>query len=81
MGVSMYTYNRSLFCNSLVFLNILEIDECARQLDDCDPNAQCGNTPGSFTCSCVTGYMGSGTLCTGNSPPLYTTISSLNELH
>ena len=31
--------------------------------DNCDENAQCNNTEGSFTCSCHPGYTGDGTEC------------------
>ncbi|WP_437933073.1 EGF domain-containing protein [Sorangium sp. So ce341] len=41
-----------------------DIDECALGTDDCDANAACTNTPGSFTCACNTGYSGDGTTCT-----------------
>ena len=41
-----------------------DIHECNEQLDDCDPNANCSNTTGSFTCKCKTGYEGDGKTCT-----------------
>lgn len=34
----------------------LDIDECERDLHDCQPSQQCTNTPGSFTCTCPDGY-------------------------
>lgn len=43
-----------------------DVDECRRELDDCHPNADCIDVPGSFTCSCKSGYIGDGKLnCTG----------------
>ena len=53
---------------------ISEIDECAIDEDDClDTLADCTNTPpGSFTCTCIAGYTGTGhghNSCTGNEPP------------
>ena len=30
----------------------VDIDECAEGLHDCDPMAECANTPGGFTCHC-----------------------------
>ena len=42
-----------------------ELNECFFGLDDCDDNAECTNTPGSFQCVCNTGYQGDGVLCTG----------------
>ncbi|WP_438031098.1 EGF domain-containing protein [Sorangium sp. So ce233] len=41
-----------------------DIDECALGTDDCDANAACTNTPGSFACACTAGYSGDGTTCT-----------------
>jgi len=41
-----------------------DIDECAQKLDNCDENATCTNTPGSFGCVCKPGYAGDGLTCT-----------------
>ncbi|XP_038075664.1 fibrillin-2-like [Patiria miniata] len=41
-----------------------DVDECADGLDNCDLNAACTNTHGSFTCTCNSGYTGDGTICT-----------------
>ena len=43
-----------------VFCNSSDIDECALEEDDCDRNAFCNNTEGSYTCKCNAGYMGEG---------------------
>ena len=43
----------------------LDINECARDTDDCDSNALCANNPGSFTCTCDYGFRGDGKSCTG----------------
>jgi cysteine-rich repeat protein len=40
-----------------------DIDECTLDTDNCDANATCANTVGSFTCACNSGYMGTGTTC------------------
>jgi len=38
-------------------------DECTLGTDDCDDNATCENTSGSYTCSCDQGFYGDGTSC------------------
>ena len=40
-----------------------DIDECAEDTDMCDPNAECTNTIGSYSCACTVGYTGNGTSC------------------
>lgn len=42
----------------------VDVDECARGVDDCDPNASCTDTDGAFTCACNQGYTGTGKACT-----------------
>lgn len=39
-----------------------DIDECAGQ-NDCDIDATCSNTPGSYDCACNAGYKGNGYDC------------------
>jgi cysteine-rich repeat protein len=41
-----------------------DIDECTTNADNCDANATCTNTPGSFTCACNGGWTGDGVTCT-----------------
>jgi len=43
----------------------LDIDECETNTDNCDVNAHCNNTKGSFQCTCNTGYSGDGVRCEG----------------
>ena len=43
---------------------LLDINECMEK-SPCDENAQCTNTPGSFTCDCNEGYSGNGMTCAG----------------
>ena len=49
-----------------VCLFIADIDECANGgSDDCDLNALCTNTEGSYVCRCVKGFVGDGQMCVG----------------
>jgi len=43
----------------------LDEDECVTNNNNCHQNATCGNTVGSFTCSCNNGFTGDGTNCVG----------------
>lgn len=48
------------------YLLVLDIDECADEYEnDCDPNAVCTNTEGSYICQCYRGFEGDGQNCTG----------------
>ena len=48
------------------FLSI-DVDECSDGTNNCDVNANCTDTIGSFECTCVAGYAGDGVRnCTGN---------------
>jgi len=41
-----------------------DIDECAQDTDNCDGNATCANSPGSFTCTCnAPAWQGNGVTC------------------
>ena len=42
-----------------------DIDECDAGVNNCHIDAECANTFGSFTCTCIDGYEGNGTDCTG----------------
>ena len=45
---------------------IVDVDECAsNEANECDPNALCTNTEGSYVCRCENGYAGDGKNCTG----------------
>jgi len=42
-----------------------DVSECVRSLDECDPNATCNNTFGSYDCICNLGFTGNGFICSG----------------
>ena len=51
---------------NLYFSKILtDVNECDDQLHQCDIDAECHNTDGSYTCQCTNGYHGDGYVCTG----------------
>ena len=50
---------------SQCFLVYSDTDECSSDVDNCHNDANCTNTPGSFTCTCREGYTGNGTSCLG----------------
>ena len=41
----------------------VDINECASGTDNCDEDATCSNIPGSFVCTCNSGFSGDGVTC------------------
>ncbi|XP_022808363.1 uncharacterized protein LOC111345346 [Stylophora pistillata] len=41
-----------------------DVNECTTNTHNCDVNAECNNTEGSFNCSCKIGFNGDGKKCT-----------------
>ena len=41
------------------------MDECQLGVDNCDGNAECINSIGSYECICKSGLTGDGTVCNG----------------
>ena len=52
------TYTCAVYC-------ISDIDECAVNNGNCSEFAICTNIPGSYNCSCLTGFTGDGFGCIG----------------
>ena len=53
----------------LFLLSCPDKDECANnETSNCDPNALCTNTEGSYVCRCLSGYQGDGRDCSGKYP-------------
>ena len=51
--------------NSMCVVLHVDMNECeSNDSNNCDENAQCTNTEGSYTCSCNPGYTGDGVSCT-----------------
>lgn len=48
----------------------VDMDECALG-SDCDENANCQNTDGSYTCTCLYPFTGDGKSCTGKQQDFY----------
>ncbi len=53
------------YLQNFLFLTIPDNNECTLDTHNCDTNANCSNTAGSFTCACNIGYTGNGTSCSG----------------
>ena len=61
----MWEKKTEIYSNSLINL-ASDFDECSLELSPCDPNADCINTDGSYSCTCKQGYTGNGRICEGN---------------
>ena len=61
----------------LIQLSCLDINECDKGTDNCDDNAACTNTVGSFMCTCNEGFQGTGKQCDGMH--IYILIDSLDN--
>ena len=48
----------------IIMYFLLDIDECLIS-NECDSNASCENTDGSFLCQCKIGFTGEGSSCSG----------------
>jgi hypothetical protein len=59
-----FTYICILYYEFQTKIN-LDINECNKNLDECQSNTQCINTPGSYRCICKKGFIGDGTKCKG----------------
>ena len=53
---------RMIKCAPFLLLHA-DINECTAGSHNCDTNAFCTNTVGSFSCACNAGYTGDGAIC------------------
>ncbi|XP_072044048.1 uncharacterized protein [Amphiura filiformis] len=66
--IAMDAFGKNHRCSSSVTIKPA-IVEFTTGRDNCDANAVCTNTEGSFACKCNTGYTGDGRTCTASSEP------------
>ena len=56
--------SRTLITHVMLLLYLfLDIDECTKESHNCNINANCTDTPGSYICSCKSGFVGDGFNC------------------
>ena len=66
LEISLTVFSIFIIHNTYVSLSYnKDIDECTNGSNDCDENADCSNTDGSYTCSCQSGFSGDGMNCSG----------------
>ena len=56
---------------------MLDFDECQEETDDCHVYATCTDTPGSFECTCNSGFTGNGVNCESRRNVLYFCIFNI----
>ena len=52
----------------MIIYFLSDIDECSKNGNPCDENADCLNNDGSYTCTCKDGFTGNGRVCDGKFP-------------
>ena len=73
VSIQLSFHSGSVLLYAYTILIYSDINECdLDSLNDCDENANCTDTIGSYNCSCNSGYEGDGFNCTG-----YTTIHNV----
>ena len=66
--------NMLLIHNKIVFH--IDYDECAVGNDNCDTNATCNDTDGSYACNCNEGFTGDGFTCSSKATYDFTCFPS-----
>ena len=64
----------------LLYCILPDIDECSNKLaNECDINANCTNTAGSYNCQCRIGWSGKGKNCSGTI--IFVAVAIVEVLH
>lgn len=61
-------YKYDVISNPCLFVFLLcpkDVNECQNETSPCHANATCTDLEGSHYCTCIPGYSGNGTNCTG----------------
>ena len=64
-GKHLRSSNFFKFCTHLIEEVLLDVDECNNGTHNCNINASCINTNGSFMCVCDSEWSGDGVVCKG----------------
>ena len=59
------------------YIHIIDVNECAEEISNCDSNAVCTNIAGGYTCTCNLGLSGNGVNCTGINISIFVAALSL----
>ena len=51
--------------NIHVVNDFTDFDKCSLEPSPCDEKSDCGNSEGSYSCTCKTGFTGNGAICEG----------------
>lgn len=65
MSTFVYTCVRTVSRDVFIAFYFADVDECANQLHNCDEHAACSDTEDGFICTCLSGYTGNGSFCSG----------------
>ncbi|XP_028406466.1 pro-epidermal growth factor-like [Dendronephthya gigantea] len=55
--------NITVFSGAADIIGTNDLDECSESPSPCDPKAECKNYLAGFSCECMSGYTGNGTIC------------------
>ena len=61
-----YIVHVGILLLSVTCAYIADVNECEEE-NECDANAECQDTDGSYRCTCKSGFFGNGYKCTGAS--------------